>query len=65
MKLGQKTCVPGEGTYCFPVSDQNLQSEEIARVTIRTNLSWIPKEAGMGTDTRTLGLAVRSVEIKA
>lgn len=65
VKLGQKICVPGEGTYCFPVSDQNLQSEEIARVTIRTNLSWIPKEAGMGTDTRTLGLAVRSVEIKA
>lgn len=65
VELGQKECVSGEGTYSFPVTDQNLRNGELARVTICTNLAWIPKEAGMGTDTRTLGLAVRSVECKA
>ncbi len=63
-ELGQYTCVPGEGEYSFPITDSSLEPEEPAKVTIRTNLEWVPKEAGIGEDCRTLGLAVRSVEIK-
>lgn len=63
-ELGRKWCALGEGEYNFPVANQNLEPGKMIKVTIGTNLEWVPKASGIGEDNRTLGLAVRSVEAK-
>lgn len=56
-------CLEDTNTVKFMLDKDTLSNGDLIKITISTNLNWIPAKAGMGNDNRCLGLAIRNVAI--